>query len=48
MRAANAPASLSLYWMCGLVWFWNGSLKELAARLMRRDFDGLVAIRNRR
>lgn len=35
MRAANAPASLSLYWMCGLVWFWNGSLKELAARLKR-------------
>jgi len=35
MRTANAPASLSLYWMCGLVWFWNGSLKELAARLAR-------------
>ena len=33
MRAANAPASLSLYLMCGLVWFWNGSLKELLARL---------------
>ncbi|HCI12401.1 MAG TPA: hypothetical protein DFK12_00160 [Gallionellaceae bacterium] len=38
MRAANAPASLSLYWMCGLVWFWNGSLKELAARLIRRRY----------
>lgn len=36
MRAANAPASLSLYWMCGLVWFWNGSLKELAARLKQQ------------
>lgn len=35
MRAANAPTSLSLYWMCGLVWFWNGSLKELAARVAR-------------
>lgn len=33
MRAANAPASLSLYLMCGLVWFWNGSLQELLARL---------------
>ena len=33
MRAANAPASLCLYWMCGLVWFWNGSVKELVARL---------------
>lgn len=35
MREANAPASLSLYWICGLVWFWNGSLKELVARLGR-------------
>jgi hypothetical protein len=35
MREANAPASLSLYWMCGLVWYWNGSLTELAARLAR-------------
>jgi hypothetical protein len=33
MRTANAPASLCLYWMCGLVWYWNGSLKELVARL---------------
>lgn len=33
MRSANAPASLCLYWMCGLVWFWNGSLKALFARL---------------
>lgn len=33
MRAANAPASLCLYLMCGLVWFWNGSLQELLARL---------------
>jgi hypothetical protein len=29
MRDANFPASLSLYWMCGLVWFYDGSLKEL-------------------
>jgi len=33
MRSANAPASLSLHWMCGLVWYWNGSLLELAERL---------------
>lgn len=33
MRAANAPASLSLYLMCGLVWFWNGSLQALLTRL---------------
>lgn len=29
MRTANAPASLTLFWTCGLVWYWNGSLKEL-------------------
>jgi hypothetical protein len=29
MRDANFFASLSLYWMCGLVWYFNGSLKEL-------------------
>ena len=28
MRDANWPASLSLYWMCGLVWYFNGSMKE--------------------
>ena len=28
MREANAPASLSLYWMCGLVWFYRGTLRE--------------------
>lgn len=33
MRSANAPASLSLYWMCGLIWFWNGSLLALAGKL---------------
>lgn len=32
MRAANAPASLCLYWMCGLVWFWNGSMQEFISR----------------
>lgn len=28
MREANFPASLSLYGMCGLVWYYHGSLKE--------------------
>ncbi|MBU0753274.1 MAG: hypothetical protein KJ787_10750 [Gammaproteobacteria bacterium] len=32
MRNVNWPASLSLYWMCGLVWFWNGTLRELFER----------------
>lgn len=29
MRSANAPASLCLYWICGLIWYWQGSLEEL-------------------
>jgi len=29
MRQANAPASLSLYWMCGLVWYYQGTLREM-------------------
>ena len=28
MRDANAPASLSLYWMCGLVWYFRGTAQE--------------------
>ena len=32
MREANWPASLSLYWMCGLVWYWNGSLNDMLKR----------------
>lgn len=33
MRDANWPASLSLYWTCGLVWYWNGTVQELVALL---------------
>ena len=29
MRAANFPASLSLYGMCGIVWLYRGSLRQL-------------------
>ena len=35
MREANAPASLSLYWMCGLVWYYRGTLREMWADLRR-------------
>ena len=28
MREANFPASLSLYAMCGLVWYYRGSLRD--------------------
>ena len=30
MRDVNFPASLSLYGMCGLVWYYHGSLQDLA------------------
>ena len=29
MRTANFPASLSLYMMCGLIWYYRGSLSEM-------------------
>ena len=29
MREVNFLASLCLYWMCGLVWYFRGSFKEL-------------------
>lgn len=37
MRSANFLASLVLYWMCGLVWYFQGSLGEawLALRSWR-------------
>lgn len=31
MRSANAPASLVLYGMCGVLWLYRGSLKGLVA-----------------
>src|SRR5262245_24547434 len=31
MRDANFLASLVLYWTCGLVWYYRGSLQELLA-----------------
>lgn len=38
MRDANWPASLSLYWVCGLIWFWNGTLRELMSMVTSRHF----------
>jgi hypothetical protein len=29
MRSANFPASLSLYGLCGIIWLYQGSLKQL-------------------
>ena len=28
MREVNFPASLCLYWLCGLVWYFRGNAKE--------------------
>lgn len=33
MRSANAPVSLALYGICGVIWFYQGSLKELVAEV---------------
>lgn len=33
MREANFPASLALYGACGLVWYFQGSLREMAMSL---------------
>lgn len=36
MREANFLASLTLYGMCGLVWFYRGSLRELVSEIRAR------------
>ncbi len=36
MRSANAPASLSLYGMCGVIWLYRGSLAQLADQVRAR------------
>jgi hypothetical protein len=33
MREVNFPASLSLYGMCGIVWLYRGSLKQLVLEI---------------
>lgn len=38
MRWANAPASLSLYGMCALIWLFRGSLAQWVA-LVRTTFS---------
>ena len=44
MREVNFLASLSLYGMCGLVWYYQGSLKELFAEV--RAYQGSSAERS--
>jgi hypothetical protein len=33
MRSANFPASLSLYFICGVIWLYRGSLREFLTDL---------------
>ena len=33
MRKANFPASLSLYGMCGILWLYRGSLRQLLSEI---------------
>ena len=40
MRAANFPASLSLFWMCGLVWYFNGTIAELIQQAQKHALTG--------
>lgn len=35
MRDVNFPASLSLYGMCGIVWLYRGSLRELFSDIQK-------------
>lgn len=35
MRDANFGASMSLYVMCGLIWYYQGSLKELKNDILK-------------
>ena len=36
MREANFPASLSLYGLCGVVWLYRGSLRQLSSEISAR------------
>ncbi|WP_028102032.1 hypothetical protein [Pseudoduganella violaceinigra] len=35
MRSVNAPASLALYGICGVIWLYRGSLKDFVRELRR-------------
>lgn len=43
MRSANFPASLSLYGMCALVWYYKGTLKEFRVEIKSFIFHGSKA-----
>jgi hypothetical protein len=45
MRSANFPASFSLYWICGLIWYFEGTLKEFFQTAKSRLMDVLSKFR---
>jgi len=40
MRSANFPASLALYGMCSLVWFYRGSIRQLLRDIRNHLYPG--------
>lgn len=48
MREANAPASLSLFWIVGLLWMYKGTLGELAEQAAARVRGELGSARGER
>jgi hypothetical protein len=47
MRSANAPASLSLFWMVGLFWMYKGSLRDFTRDAAELLLGGLGRTRDR-
>jgi len=39
MRDANFPASLSLYGLCGILWMYQGSLRQLCSDVQKTRFN---------
>jgi hypothetical protein len=37
MRDVNFPASLSLYGICGVIWLYRGSLRQLFLEIKNRQ-----------
>jgi hypothetical protein len=36
MRAANFPPSLSLYALCGMIWFYRGGMRQMLGEIQRQ------------
>lgn len=47
MREANAPASLALYGLCGLVWLYRGTARGLVLEARQGVAEGVARIKRR-